>query len=95
VLVTLRLYLSDGREHLLTRELEPDESTVEPRELLERFSSEGRVSLGDRESCSLAAIVKAEVVHPEPVEGPVVAPGIRDEDIAAALKGNYQGWRAP
>ena len=90
MLITLRLYLSNGREQLLTRELEADESTLEPRELLERFSSEGRVSLGDRESCSLGSIVKVEVAHPESIHGPVLAPGVRDEDVAAALKGNYQ-----
>jgi hypothetical protein len=90
VLVTLRLHLVDGPERLLTREVEENDSTLDPRELLERFSSEGRVSLGDRESCSLASIVSVEVVHPESVEGPALAPGIRDEDVAAARKGNYQ-----
>ena len=90
MLITLKLFLSDGREQLLSRELEADETSLEPREILERSSKDGRVALGDRESCSLESIVKVEVVHPKPSEGPTLAHGIRDEDVAAALKGNYE-----
>lgn len=90
MLVTLKLSLSDGRELELSRELEADESSLEPRQVLERSSRDGRVALGDRESCSLAEIVKVEVVHPERREGPTLAHGIRDEDVATALKGNYE-----
>jgi hypothetical protein len=89
VLVTLRLVLADGTERLLSRELEADEATRDPREILELTSSEGRVALSDRESCSLESVAKVEVVHPEPRKGPTLEGGIRDEDVAAALEGNY------
>jgi hypothetical protein len=90
VLVTLKLFLTDGREQLLSRELDAEEASLGPRELLERSSKDGRVVLGDRESCSLAAIVKVEVVQPESREGPTLEHGIRDEDISSAMRGNYE-----
>jgi len=87
--VTLKLYLSNGREQLLTRELEEHIATQEPLELVKGLSQDGQVALGDREWCSLDSIVKAEIVQPEPKQGPSMAPGTRDEDVAAALKENY------
>ncbi len=90
MLITLKLFLSDGREQLYSRELDEDEASLEPREILVRSSSDGRVALGDRESCSLESIWKVEVVHAEPREGPTLQHGIHDEDVTAALKGNYK-----
>ena len=58
-------------------------------EILQRTSEDGRVALGDRESCSLESIVKVEVIHTEPREGPTLEHGIHDEDVAAVMKGNY------
>jgi hypothetical protein len=46
--------------------------------------------LGDRDSCDLAEIVEAEIVHPTPREGPTFEHGLQDEDIATALKENYE-----
>jgi hypothetical protein len=90
MLITLKLVLSNGREQLYSRELEADAASLEPRAILERTSEDGRVALGDRESCSLESIVNVELVHPEPREGPTLEHGIHDEDVAAALKGNYE-----
>ena len=90
MLVTLRLQLTDGRELLLSRELEPEEASLAPREILERASRDGRVALGDRDSCSLSSVVRVDVVEPEPRAGPVLEQGIRDEDVASALDGNFK-----
>lgn len=90
MLITLKLVLPDGREQLYSREVDEPTAALEPREILERTSEEGRVALGDRESCSLESIVTVEVVHAEPREGPTLELGIRDEDVAAAMKGNYK-----
>jgi hypothetical protein len=92
VLVTLRLYLADGREQLFSQEVESADK--EPFEILKRASKDGRISLGDRESCSLDAILDARVEPaPEPQTGPTLkqagAP-LRDEDVAAALSEDYE-----
>jgi hypothetical protein len=92
VLVTLRLYLADGREQLLSQEVESADDA--PLEILRRASKDGRIALGDRESCSLDSIVDARLEHaPEPKTGPAWkeadAP-LRDEDVAAALSENYE-----
>ena len=89
MLVTLRLYLRNGDERLLSQEVEEADET--PEQLLGRISRNGRVALGDRESVSLDAIARVEVVPPPE---PQVAPGfgpegrLRDEDVDAALKGH-------
>jgi hypothetical protein len=92
VLVTLRLYLADGREQLFSQEVESSDET--PLEILERASKDGRIALGDRESCSLDEIVDAKLEPaPEPQAGPTwnqAGPPLRDEDIAAALRENYE-----
>jgi len=97
MLVTLRLQLRDGRERLLSQELAPgDDATAH--EILERISENGRVPLGDRESCALDAIERVEVV---PKPDPKTAPSwtedgrpagveLRDEDVAAALRERYE-----
>ena len=92
MLVTLRLHLADGREQLFSQEVaSPD---VTPHEILERAAKDGRIALGDRESCSLDSIVDASFEPaPEPQAGPTWqeadAP-LRDEDVAAALRENYE-----
>jgi hypothetical protein len=92
VLVTLRLYLADGREQLFSQEVESADDA--PLEILRRASKDGRIALGDRESCSLDSIVDAKFEPaPEPQTGPTWkqadAP-LRDEDVAAALSENYE-----
>src|SRR5437016_5977848 len=92
MLITLKLYLSDGRERQLSSEAADDRAT--PRELLERISSGGQVRLGDRESVSLDDVERVELVPPpEPRRGlnweePRTPEGVslRDEDVSAALR---------
>ena len=92
MLVTLRLYLADGREQLLAQEVESADEA--PLEILKRASKDGRIALGDRESCSLESIVDAKLEPaPEPQAGPTwkqAGPPLRDEDVAAALRENYE-----
>jgi hypothetical protein len=92
VLVTLRLYLADGREQLLAQEV--DSSDEAPLEILKRASKDGRIAFGDRESCSLDSIIDAQLEpSPDPVAGPTWTEArapLRDEDVAAALDENYE-----
>jgi hypothetical protein len=92
VIVTLRLYLADGREQLFSQEAQSAGET--PMEILRRVSKDGHIALGDRETCSLDSIVDARFEPPpEPQAGPAWneadAP-LRDEDVAAALRENYE-----
>jgi hypothetical protein len=92
VIVTLRLYLADGREQLFSQE--PKSADETPMEILRRVSKDGRIALGDRETYSLDSIVDARFEPPpEPKAGPAWneadAP-LRDEDVAAALRENYE-----
>jgi hypothetical protein len=93
VLVTLRLYLADGREQLFAQEAQSPDETA--REILQRVSKDGRIALGDRESCSLDSIVDATFEPaPESQSGPPWKEAdekpLRDEDVAAALRENYE-----
>jgi hypothetical protein len=92
VIVTLRLYLADGREQLFSQEVDSADET--PMEIVRRVSKDRRISLGDRESCSLDSIVDARFEPPaEPQSGPAWTEAdapLRDEDVAAALRENYE-----
>ena len=65
-----------------------------PFEILKRASKDGRVALGDRESCSLDSIIGAKLEpFPEPQTGPTwkqAGAPLRDEDVAAALSEDYE-----
>jgi hypothetical protein len=92
LLVTLKLYLADGRERQLSYEIdEHDTSTAS--EILQRLNEDGWVKLGDRDSCSLAAVERVEFVRPAGASAPEwIEEGkppdatLRDEDVAAALR---------
>jgi hypothetical protein len=93
VLVQLRLHLSGGVRRLLAQEVEDESET--PYELVRRISKDGRVPLGDRESCPLEAIERIEVVAPPaPQRGPTWGSEyglgedvpLRDEDVETALR---------
>jgi len=90
VLVTLRLFLSNGEERLLSQEVADVNET--PDEILERIGKDGRIPLGDRDSCRLEEIVKAEIAAPEPKTGPTLkydGVRVRDEDVSAAMRGSF------
>ena len=88
MLVTLRIYLSDGRERLLATEV--DEPPEAPEELLEHFKRSGEIALGDRESVSVHDVVKVEFAPPVPQSAPPWGPGLRDEDVASAMEGRFE-----
>jgi hypothetical protein len=92
VLVTLRLYLADGREQLFSQDVQSADE--EPFEILKRASKDGLISLGDSESCSLDSIIDAKrEPSPGPQAGPPwkqAGPPLRDEDVAAALSEDYE-----
>ena len=50
---------------------------------------EGKISLGDRESCRIEDVLDVIVVDPEPREGSTFEHGLQDEDVATALEENY------
>jgi hypothetical protein len=89
MLRTLRLRFAEGPEIDLAFEPTDDES--DPWKLLEsRADPEGRIRLGDRESCTIDDVVDVAVVEPERIEGPTWERGLQDEDIATALDENYE-----
>jgi hypothetical protein len=88
VLRTLRLRFADRPDHHLAFEPTDDES--DPWKLLNaQANREGRISLGDRESCRIEDILDVVVVDPEPLDGPTFEHGLQDEDMATALDENY------
>ena len=93
MLITLRLTLENGDERLLAQEVDDPDTT--PEQILESVTTDdGRVPLGDRESCRLDEIVNAVVVVPEPQRGPTwtEADGapLRDEDVAGAMGSAFE-----
>jgi hypothetical protein len=88
MLRTLRLRLADRPEFNLS--FEPTDDRNDPWELLKsRADPEGRIRLGDRESCSIDEVLEVTVVEPERLEGPTWERGLQDEDVATALDENY------
>jgi hypothetical protein len=88
MLRTLRLRFA-GRPDL-DLAFEPTEPTDDPWKLLaSRVEPDGRIRLGDRESCTIDDVVDVTVVEPEPLEGPTFERGLQDEDVATAIDENY------
>jgi len=89
MLMTLRLRFADRPDLDLAIESTDDET--DPWRLLSsQADHEGRVSLGDRESCRLEDVVEVSIVEPKPLEGPTFEHGLQDEDTATALDENYE-----
>jgi hypothetical protein len=89
MLSTLRLHFADRPELELAVE-SPDDVTDAWALLRGRADRNGRISLGDRESCAIEEVVDVKLVRPEPIEGPGFERGLRDEDVATALSENYE-----
>jgi hypothetical protein len=88
MLRTLRLRFADRPDYELA--FEPTNDETDPWRLLEsRADDQGRISLGDRESCGIGEVLEVSLVEPERVEGPTWERGLKDEDVAAALDENY------
>jgi hypothetical protein len=88
MVVRLRIHLADGREALLSAEV--DESPETPEELLEQFNREGQIPLGDRETVPIKDVVKVEFAPVEPQAGPSWVGDLRDEDVASAMDGRFE-----
>jgi len=88
VLRTLRLRFASRPEYDLAFESE-DEQT-DPWELLRsRADAEGRIVLGDRDSCVIGDVLDVRVVEHPRIEGPTWEHGLQDEDVATAVDENY------
>jgi hypothetical protein len=88
MLVRLRIHLADGREALLSAEV--DEPPETPKELLEQFNRNGRIRLGDRQTVPIQEVVKVEFAPAEPQAGPSWVGDLRDEDVASAMDGRFE-----
>jgi hypothetical protein len=88
MLRTLRLSFADRPDYDLA--VESTGKETDPWELLtSRADEDGRISLGDRESCNLQDVVEVMLVDPEWVAGPTFERDLQDEDVATALDENY------
>ena len=54
-----------------------------------RADHDGRITLGDRESCEIEDVLEVTLVDPERIEGPTFEHDLQDEDVATALDENY------
>jgi hypothetical protein len=88
VVVRLRMHLADGREALLSAELEEQPET--PEELLEQLNREGQIPLGDRDSVPIKDVVRVEFAQAEPQTAPSWLGELRDEDVASAMDGRFE-----
>ena len=88
MVVRLRIHLADGREALLSAEVEEPPGT--PEELLEQLDREGRIVLGDRESVPIKEVVKVEFAPAESQAAPSWLGDLRDEDVASAMDGRFE-----
>jgi hypothetical protein len=90
MLRTLRLQFADRRPEIDLAFEPTDDDRNDPWELLEsRADSDGRIRLGDRESCTIDEVLDVIVVEPERLEGPTWERGLQDEDVATALDESY------
>ena len=88
MLRSLRLQLVDRPD--LDLSFEPQDDETDPWKLLmSQVDGQGLISIGDRESCTIADVLGVVVVEPKPLEGPTFEHGLQDEDAATALEENY------
>jgi hypothetical protein len=88
VVVRLRIHLADGREALLSAEV--DEWPETPEEFLEQFNRDGQILLADRETVPIEDVVKVEFAPAEPQAAPSWLRELRDEDVASAMEGRFE-----
>jgi hypothetical protein len=99
MLVTLKLFLADGRERQISYEVHEQDGS-DARELLQRMSEDGKIRLGDREAYPLAAVRRVELV-PEEIaaapewleDGTPPEARLRDEDVSSALRQQHPSER--
>lgn len=88
MVVRLRIRLADGREALLSAEV--DEPPETPERFLEQFTRQGQILLGDRESVPITDVMKVEFAPAEPQAAPPWGPDLRDEDVESAMEGRFE-----
>lgn len=89
MLRTVRLQFADRPDYELA--LESTDDDANPRELVAAHADDdGRIPLGDRDSCALEDIVEATFVGPKRLQGPTWEHGLQDEDVATALDEGYE-----
>jgi hypothetical protein len=87
MVVRLRIHLADGRDALLSAEVDQPPET--PEEFLEQFNRQGRIRLGDRETVLLKDVVEVQFAPTEPQAAPPWGPELRDEDVQSAMDGRF------
>jgi hypothetical protein len=87
IVVRLRLHLADGRETLLSAEVDAPPET--PELFLEQFNRHGEIRLGDRETVPFTDVVKVEFAPVEPQTAPPWLGDLRDEDVASAMEERF------
>jgi len=88
MLRTLRLRFADRPD--LDLAFEPTGEETDPWELLSsRADRDGRIPLGDRESCEIGDVLEVTLVDPVRIEGPTFEHDLQDEDVATALDESY------
>lgn len=88
MLRTLRLRFHDRPDYDLAFE-SSDEVRDPWQALRDRADGDGRISLGDRESCLVDDVLDVSLVEPTQIEGPTWEGRLQDEDVATALDENY------
>ncbi len=87
--MTLRLTFAARPDYELA--LDQADPGGDPWELLRSLvDSDGRIRLGDRETCALDDVLEVTVVEPRSIEGPEWERGLKDEDAATALEEGYE-----
>jgi hypothetical protein len=94
MLSKLRLQFADRPDIELA--VEADEDQADAWALLRAQADvDGRIHLGDRETCSIDEVVDVELLRAAPLQGPEFERGLQDEDVSAALSENYDDRRTP
>jgi hypothetical protein len=88
MLVTLKVWLADGKECLLSAEL--DEVPESPEELLTTFVRDDEIALSDSASVPRSEVVRVEFAPVEPEAGPRWIGPLRDEDVESAMDGRFE-----
>ena len=84
----VRVHLADGRQALLSAEVEEPPET--PEELLELLHRDDQIRLGDRESVPIDDVVRVEFAPPEPQTGPSWLGDLQDEDVESAMESRFE-----
>jgi hypothetical protein len=92
MLLKLRLRFVDRPDYELA--VESGEQDADPWAALRTFAGEdGRIALGDRDSCAIDEVLDVRFVGSRPAEGPGWRGKLQDEDAATAVDESYGATR--